>query len=378
MCTRPSDRHGALFPNPSDPATFLGRSRPSATSRRRPMPLRLVQIVLPPKCQDDTDRLLDGVAPVGRWPLDHPEGSELLELVMEADEVEPLVDRFTDCFAEEDGFRVTLLPVEATLPHLGDDEDDEKGDAPSDTDGSRSRVSRDELKVDALESSQLTWVYLVMVAASTIVASVGLLRDDVAVIIGAMVIAPLLGPNVALALSAALADLDLAKRALVTLLAAGSVALAVSMGTGFFVDVDPTVAAIADRTRPGNSDLVLAMAAGVAGTLAFTSGFPQAVIGVMVAVALLPPLVIFGLLMGSGNGALAAGAFLLFGFNVISVNLAGVATFLVRGVRPAGWSDKENAKKSVRVAALTWTVLLLMFLVALWVARDQGFGPFAD
>ena len=342
------------------------------------MPLRLVQIILPSDCQDDTERLLGGAVPVGMWPLNSPDEAELLELVLEADAVEPLVDRFKECFGEKEGFRVTLLPVEATLPHLVEEESDENGDAPSHTDGSRSRVSRDELRVDAIESSEMTWVYLSMVAASTIVASVGLLRDDVAVIIGAMVIAPLLGPNVALALAATLADLDLAKRAFRTLLAAGGVALAISIGTGFFVNVDPTVEAIAARTRPGNSDLVLAMAAGVAGTLAFTSGFPQAVIGVMVAVALLPPLVIFGLLMGSGNGALATGAFLLFGFNVISVNLAGVATFLVRGVRPSGWSEKEKAKTSVRWAVLTWTALLLILLVALWVARDQGFGPFAD
>ncbi|HUP52263.1 MAG TPA: DUF389 domain-containing protein, partial [Longimicrobiales bacterium] len=94
--------------------------------------------------------------------------------------------------------------------------------------------------------------------------------------------------------------------------------------------------------------------------------------------ALLPPLVIFGLLIGAGLPALATGAAILFLINVFSVNLAGVGTFLVRGVRPAGWSDKEKARTSVRWAALTWTVLLLLLLVALWVARNQGFGPFAE
>lgn len=340
------------------------------------MPLRLIQIIVPPDCGEDTERALNGAEPAGRWTLDQPEGAELVEIVLEADQVEPLVDRFTKCFEDRKEFRVTLLPVEATRPPVEKEADDP--DAPNDNDGSRARVSRDELRADALEQAELTWVYIAMVAASTVVASVGLLRDDVAVIIGAMVIAPLLGPNVALALSATLADLALAKRAMISLLAAGGVVLAISAAAGFLVTVDPSVDAIADRTRPGNSDLVLALAAGVAGSLAFTSGFPQAVIGVMVAVALLPPLVIFGLLLGAGFPALATGAALLFLFNVISVNLAGVATFLVRGVRPAGWSDKEKAKTSVRWAVLTWAVLLLLVLVALWVARDQGFGPFAE
>lgn len=340
------------------------------------MPLRLVQIIVPPDCRRDVDRALKGAEPSGRWTLDQPTGAELMEIVVEADQVEPLVDRFTDCFEDRKEFRITLLPVEATRPPVEEDPDAPAG--PDHSDGSRARVSRDELRGNAMEQAELTWVYLAMVAASTVVAAIGLLRDDVAVIIGAMVIAPLLGPNVALAMAATLADLELGKRAAVSLLAAGGTALAISVAAGFLVTVDPSVAAIADRTRPGTSDLLLAFSAGVAGSLAFTSGFPQAVIGVMVAVALLPPLVIFGLLIGAGLPALATGAAILFLINVFSVNLAGVATFLVRGVRPAGWSDKEKARTSVRWAALTWTVLLLLLLVALWVARNQGFGSFAE
>lgn len=229
-----------------------------------------------------------------------------------------------------------------------------------------------------MDSAALGPVYLAMVAASTVVAAVGVIRNDVAVIIGAMVIAPLLGPNMALALAAALADTALARRAAVTNLAGITLAMAISAGVGLLVPVDATVEAIASRTRPATSDMVLALAAGVAGSLAFTSGFPQAVIGVMVAVALLPPLVIFGLLLGAGMPTLAVGAFLLLSLNVISVNLAGVATFLVGGVRPAGWWDAKRARTSGRWAALIWGGLLAALAVVLWVARSQGFGPFAE
>ncbi|HUP52079.1 MAG TPA: hypothetical protein VM198_06350, partial [Longimicrobiales bacterium] len=164
------------------------------------MPLRLVQIIVPPDCKKDVDRALKGAEPAGRWTLDQPTGAELMEIVVEADQVEPLVDRFTDCFEDRKEFRVTLLPVEATRPPVEEDPDDPAG--PDDSDGSRARVSRDELRSNAMEQAELTWVYLAMVAASTVVAAIGLLRDDVAVIIGAMVIAPLLGPNVALAMAA--------------------------------------------------------------------------------------------------------------------------------------------------------------------------------
>lgn len=359
-------------PGVQDPRgpTLLPTRAPTA------MPLRLIQIVVPADREAVT--VVHDATPVGRWPLAWPDGGEMLQFVVEADEVEPLIDRFNDRFDGQEGFSFALLAVEAALPAPDDgDADKEPDEAPDDT-GGATRVSREELRADALDSSKLDGVYLAMVAASTVVAAVGVLRDDVAVIIGAMVIAPLLGPNVALALAATLADAGLAVRAIKVNLAGVGVALALSVAVGALVAVDPTVDAIASRTRPALSDLVLALAAGAAGSLAFTSGFPQAVIGVMVAVALLPPLVIFGLLVGEGLPSLASGALLLVCLNVICVNLAGVATFLARGVRPAGWLEAERAKASVRGAVLTWTVLLLLLAALLWIMRGQGLGPFSD
>jgi uncharacterized hydrophobic protein (TIGR00341 family) len=342
------------------------------------MPLRLVQIVIPEGCEAEADELMEVVVPVGRWPLGQPSGGEMIQFVVQADEAEPLMDRFTERFEGHDDFRVVLSSVEALVPKP---EKRREGDPPPHSGEEKkapSRVSREELHADAMDSSKLTGVFLAMVAASTVVAAVGVLRDDVAVIIGAMVIAPLLGPNVALAMAATLADARLARQAILTNLAGVAVALGISAAVGALVTVDPTVSAIASRTRPSTSDVVLALAAGTAGAMAFTSGFPQAVIGVMVAVALLPPLVILGLLLGAGAPALALGAFLLVAINVISVNLAGVATFLARGLRPAGWWEAEQAKTAVRWAVATWTVLLMVLGAVLWVAHGQGFGPFGN
>jgi uncharacterized membrane protein len=75
-------------------------------------------------------------------------------------------------------------------------------------------------------------------------------------------------------------------------------------------------------------------------------------------VALLPPLVTFGLLLGSGHATPAMGALSLFLMNLICVNLAGVITFLVQGIRPAIWWEKERAVKATRVAIGLWAVLL--------------------
>ncbi len=82
----------------------------------------------------------------------------------------------------------------------------------------------------------------------------------------------------------------------------------------------------------------------------------------MVAVALLPPFVVFGLLAASGEFAAAGGALLLVATNVICVNLAGVVTFVVQGVRPLSWWEVERARRATRVALATWVVLLVVLV----------------
>jgi uncharacterized membrane protein len=94
-------------------------------------------------------------------------------------------------------------------------------------------------------------------------------------------------------------------------------------------------------------------------------------IGVMVAVALLPPLVTSGLLLGGGHPALAAGAVSLFLVNLICVNLAGVTTFLLQGIKPTSWWEKDRAAKATRIA-IALSVVLLAVLVALILLVRKG------
>jgi uncharacterized membrane protein len=133
---------------------------------------------------------------------------------------------------------------------------------------------------------------------------------------------------------------------------------------GFVFHIDPTVPEVAARTRPDIGDVVLALAAGAAGSLAFTTGVPAVVVGVMVAVALLPPLVVAGLLVGAGHWGPATRAFVLLLTNVTCVNLAAVATFFLQKVNPRTWWEADRAKRSTRLAVTVW-ILMLGLLVTL-------------
>lgn len=106
--------------------------------------------------------------------------------------------------------------------------------------------------------------------------------------------------------------------------------------------------------------------------MAVTSGVSANLIGVMVAVALLPPMVAFGLLLGGGQSALVETAGLLVAVNIACLNLAGVGTFLIRGVRPGRFYDTDHAKKAVGVAILIWVLAVAAAVVVIWLAGEKS------
>ena len=121
----------------------------------------------------------------------------------------------------------------------------------------------------------------------------------------------------------------------------------------------------------GIGDIILALAAGSAGALSFTTGVPTTLIGVMVAVALLPPLVTCGMLVGSGYMKDAFYALLLVFTNIICINLAGVLTFVLQGIKPLTWWEADKAKKATKIAIMLWVFLLLMLLIIILVSQKK-------
>ena len=327
------------------------------------MALRLIEMVVQERDGEEVRELLKEHTVLEHRQLRFPDGEILVRILLQAEQGEAVLDLLGKRYAGKDGNRVVILPVEATLPR---DEPE-----PSATEEkSPERISREELYEDIKAAAQCTRVFLTMVALSTIVAAVGLYYNSVAIIIGAMVIAPLLGPNVALALATALGDLALLRHALLTALAGIATAMVLSAVIGVLLNVDPATPEIASRNAVGLGDIAVALASGAAGALAFTTGASATLIGVMVAVALLPPLVTFGLLLGGGHAALAMGALSLFLMNLICVSLAGVTTFLMQGIRPTNWLEKDRASKAIRISIGLWVILLAALSgMILWLGK---------
>ncbi|MCB2154492.1 TIGR00341 family protein [bacterium] len=338
------------------------------------MSLRMVELVTPATDgREEVTRLEEELPIIGIWrePLDND--LSLLRVLVRSESSESVLNELETRYGHTPNFRLVIFEVEATLPppvvekpEPHEDAEESKEEPPRDP----HRIAVAELVQKLSESAVANRIFFVTVLLSTILATIGLVRDNVAVIIGAMVIAPLLGPNMTLALGTTLGDTKLVRNSLRVNAIGFAIALAMAAIVGAVLPFDASLREIDSRTYVGLSDVVLALAAGSVGALAFTTGLSSALVGVMVAVALLPPLATTGLLAGAGNWQGAMGALLLTTINVVCINLAGVATFLWQGVRPRHWWESERAKRMTRWAATLWAVMLAVLVLLIYVARE--------
>ncbi len=332
------------------------------------MAKRIVEIVLPKGRSDDIPQLLHELTFDEYWLNTIDDNRARIRILLATCDVEKVFDILEPYLLELPGASAVLINVEASIPRLDNEAAPmDTGELPEKKNKS-ARISRQELYNDINAAVGINSTYITMVELSAVVAAIGLIRNDMAIIIGAMVMAPLLVPNVAMALANTLGDTELAIKGSVATGLGFLLALLTSIIIGVSFHIDPATPAIAARTQLELSDLVLAVASGAAGVLAFTSGGQLSLIGVMVAVALMPPLVSAGLLIGSGELNQGLKALELTFANVICVNLAGIITFVGQGIHPATWWEKSKASRAKKIAISGWA---FMFLVLVYIVLHE-------
>lgn len=338
------------------------------------MALRVLEIVVPEANAETVWQSLEDHRPDDNYvywagELTKPEGA-VFRVVLEVQESENVMDRLESLIGWRDEYRLIVYPAQATIPRLSEPETEKPGNGQEAAEQTR-QVSREELYEAVEDTCHFTASFGLLLILSSVVAVIGLLNDNAAVVIGAMVLAPLLGPNVGLSLASTLGDFQLVRRSLFSLVAGVGLCFAIALAAGLVLPVPEQGHELMLRTRADYADVVLATVSGIAGILSFTFGVSTSLVGVMVALSLLPPLVASGLFLGSGQLHYAGGAALLFGINVICLNLAGVLTFVAQGIRPRKWYEKERAKYAVRRMAALWAVLLLALLVLIYFEKTR-------
>ncbi len=202
--------------------------------------------------------------------------------------------------------------------------------------------------------------FVVLMVLSSMLASFGLLQSSAAVIIGAMLVAPLMSPLMSFSIGLLQGHLRLMRTAAVTVLIGVLIALGVSLVGGLIMPLDVATAEMLSRGRPSLLDLGVALASGAAGAYAMArKDIPSALVGVAIAAALVPPLCTVGLALAFGKFSLASGAGLLFLTNVVSITLAGVGVFAWLGLVPP-----REARTRDRLAVLALALGLLVLPLA--------------
>jgi uncharacterized hydrophobic protein (TIGR00271 family) len=197
--------------------------------------------------------------------------------------------------------------------------------------------------------------YAFMVVLSAGIAVLGLLQSSPAVVIGAMLISPLMGPIIGLGFALAVFDWRGVRRALVALAAGSILAVGFSALVVILSPLQTVTPEILARTRPNLFDLLIAIFSALAGTYATIRGKGATIVGVAIATALMPPLATVGFGLASANGAIASGALALFFTNLLAIALTAAVM-----ARIFGFGSSLSADQTQRQAALIIIVFIAM------------------
>jgi uncharacterized hydrophobic protein (TIGR00341 family) len=299
-----------------------------------------------------------------RLGFEDEDGLQSARLISSDDRLQSTLDGLQTVLGTHPKARILVIPVDVALPKSPEAERKVEDAAVA---------SREALYSSVQKNARLDWNFVLLVILSTIVAAIGMIENNVAVIIGAMVIAPLLGPNLAFGLGTALGDVELMRRSFLSLVVGILLAISLSVGIGMLWPSNQLSTELLGRTDVGLDSVALALVSGAAAALSLTTGLSSVLVGVMVAVALLPPAATLGLVLGYERMDLAAGAGLLLAVNIVCVNLACKLVFLFRGIAPLTWKAQQNARRSMFAYISVWIVTLTLLVFAIYLRGGLGF-----
>lgn len=225
------------------------------------------------------------------------------------------------------------------------------------------KVDYPEVRVTIEANALPSKMYFIMNTLSAIIASYGLVTNSAAVVIGAMLVAMMLGPITGVALAIIDYRMPLLRRSLLTVLIGVSLVIVVGFVVGWLHKDQPLTTEILSRTQPTSMDLMIALAGGTAGAYAMVSPhLSVAVVGVAVATALVPPLAASGILFANGEIQLGFGALLLAITNITAIQFTNALVLWLLGFRRL---VKDDYKSNTYLTFLQRNAVTLLLLAGL-------------
>ncbi|MFA9516519.1 TIGR00341 family protein [Halopenitus sp. H-Gu1] len=329
--------------------------------------MRLVQVIIPPGKRGAVVDALDE-KDIDYVVTDETSGRKYTGVVffpLPTAAVEPVLDRLREAGIDEESYTV-IVEAETVISRRFERLEEEYAE---ESDHNEDRIAKEELQTKAKDLVSGVQTYVLMTVISAVIATAGLLLDSPATVVGSMVIAPLIGPAMSAAVGTVVDDEELFAQGVrmqvlgITLAIGSSAVFAAALRTLNLVPpgMDPlALAEVSERLAPNVLALAVALGAGVAGIVSLMTGISSALVGVMIAVALIPPAAAVGIGIAFGIPRLALGSGVLVALNVLSINLAALVVLWYSGYRPDSWFREAEAR-----SALFTRVTLLLAAIAL-------------
>ncbi|NUB92385.1 TIGR00341 family protein [Haloterrigena sp. SYSU A121-1] len=326
--------------------------------------MRLVEVLIPTQQRETVEETLENegldFTLVEERSRDEP--SVVITFPLPAPAVESVLDELRDAGLDEDSYTV-IVEAETVVSERYDELEQRYA---QDT----ARISREELQAEAKDLTPTFGTYLVMTVMSVLVATAGLLLDSPAVVVGSMVIAPLIGPALGASVGTVINDHALFRRGIKLQALGLGVGVVTAAGFAFVARTTGLVSPMLDifeiseiqgRLTPDILSLVIAAGAGVAGAWTLTAGTSAALVGVMIAAALVPPIGVVGIGLAWGLPEVALAASVLVLVNVLTINITSLAVLWYKGYRPDNWFQQDEARVATkkRAVALAVTIVVL-------------------
>ncbi|MHA1835843.1 MAG: TIGR00341 family protein [Candidatus Odinarchaeia archaeon] len=279
------------------------------------------------------------------------EGETNINLVIATttEEVEHIINELSKIGVGKSFGRIHVSSLEVVLP------------AKKLTEEVAQRISTQELLSSIVQPAQLTQNFIIYAVLSAILAALGLIGDNVVIIIASMLISPLMGPIMGISLGIVMFDRRLIKNGVI----AGIIGFFVSIGAGVvFAVATPYFTLTPEimlRSSPTVEELGLAVISGLALSISTVSKETSILVGVAIAAALVPPAANIGIGLGSFNFDIALGSTLLLGINIISILIVSVLTLWLKGIKPKESVRRE--KMAVKKIRSRLGVLIIAFIV---------------
>lgn len=316
--------------------------------------MKQLQVTVPEKFEDEAKEILeDFSSDISSSEAEkNDEKVKEFRITAESDQIDDLSRELKDIEGLESGDLTIRVMEQESLIRKGQK-----------TRGSSSMLSQAEIYSQAQESASFNQAEWSLIGLSAIIATFGLIADNVIVVIGAMMVAPILSPFISGALSVAVGDLNLFKSSLTTGMASFILAVAASAAAAvpFTITQNPSIALV---SSPSTISLLLSLSVGAAAALTFVTGMRDEMAGVAVAIALIPPIASIGIGIRMLDLRLVLDALTLTLMNMLSIIAAGFVCFRLIGASPSTYYRKKQAEKMKYVLPLTVLILLALSLPA--------------